>query len=329
MVEAVVAAAEPAQATRAAEAHAGDAAPATTPAAASTTAASSADSVTRTEAWIKHDNREFYTVTYESVVQPPKATVTLIHGIGEHIDRYDYLMRQFAQAGIRIHGYDQRGFGKTGRRGGTLGDNEGFTKVLNDIEAANKRTRVDGVPHFLYGHSMGGMIVLNYGALRADKDPLAGIICTAPAIEVHKKGRPHPVLRSVVSLVASAVPTVPLQLGLLHEDLTRSEDVIQAYKASEYNIGFASIRTLKSMLNNGNALLKSRYANFKVPLLLAHGTKDEITCPDASQAFFDKLSDDLDKTLVLYEGHLHEIHNEPEKDDMINTGIEWVLKRAV
>jgi acylglycerol lipase len=58
-------------------------------------------------------------------------------------------MRALAQIGIRAHGYDQRGFGKTGQRNGILGHSEGFKTVLNDLEAANKRVRVDGLSHIL------------------------------------------------------------------------------------------------------------------------------------------------------------------------------------
>lgn len=60
------------------------------------------------------------------------------------------------------------------------------------------------------------------------------------------------------------------------------------------------------MLANGDALLKVRYGTFKTPLFLTHGTGDVMTCPKGSQKFFDKLSKDLDKTLVLVHDHYHE-----------------------
>jgi acylglycerol lipase len=110
---------------------------------------SNSEAVKYTTEWVRHDGREFYTITCEPEKQPVKATLTLVHGIGEHVDRYEHMIRRFAQAGIKVHAYDQRGFGKTGRRGGTLGDNEGFKKVLDDVTAACRRTRIEGVPHFL------------------------------------------------------------------------------------------------------------------------------------------------------------------------------------
>ncbi|RKP22217.1 Alpha/Beta hydrolase protein [Syncephalis pseudoplumigaleata] len=174
------------------------------------------DNVRRTEAWVEHDSHQFYTVTYEPTDQPVKATVTFIHGIGEHIDRYDYLMRVFARAGLRSHGYDQRGFGKTGQRNGVLGDSEGFEKVLDDVVAANERVRIDGLPHFLYGHSMGGLIVLSYGVLRNAQHPVTGIVSTGPAIHPDKSVRPGILKRSSLSLVARLLPSFQIEMHLDH-----------------------------------------------------------------------------------------------------------------
>ncbi|KAI9592908.1 Alpha/Beta hydrolase protein [Syncephalis fuscata] len=286
------------------------------------------DEILRTEAWIEHDRHQFYTVTYAPKNESAKATVTFIHGLGEHIDRYDQIMRVLAQAGIQSHGYDQRGYGKTGLRNGILGHTEGFKKVLDDVEAANKRARIKGVPHFLYGHSMGGMIVLNYGALRAEKDPIDGIISTGPAIQTGKRVRPGTFLRTTASLLAKIMPTFHMDPGFDHNNLTRDSEVVTAYKASEYNISHSTLRTLKDVLENGDALLNKRYATFKTPLLLVHGTHDEITCPDSSQEFFNKLPEDLDKTLLLLEENRHEVHNELEKEDFFKTIVEWIDKHT-
>ncbi|KAJ2468508.1 hypothetical protein EV174_006297, partial [Coemansia sp. RSA 2320] len=126
------------------------------------------DGVDEVMEWVESENRKFYTHVFKATTQPPVATLTIVHGLGEHIDRYEDMARAFARSGIQVLGFDQRGFGKTGRQCGVLGDNEGLDTVASDIALMNKRVSVDGVPHFLFGHSMGGLNVLNYCLQRND-----------------------------------------------------------------------------------------------------------------------------------------------------------------
>ncbi|KAJ1889621.1 hypothetical protein LPJ81_006093, partial [Coemansia sp. IMI 209127] len=102
------------------------------------------DGVEEVTEWADHGGRSFYIHTFKATTQPPAATLTLIHGLGEHIDRYEELGRTFARAGIQVIGFDQRGFGKTGRRCGRLGDNEGIDTVADDIEYMSSRITTDG-----------------------------------------------------------------------------------------------------------------------------------------------------------------------------------------
>lgn len=53
---------------------------------------------------------------YARLWQPkgkPVATVTFVHGLGEHIARYEHVFSKFAENSIRVFAYDQRGFGRT------------------------------------------------------------------------------------------------------------------------------------------------------------------------------------------------------------------------
>lgn len=79
-------------------------------------------------------------------------------GIGEHIQRYDELFTHFANNGILTGGFDGRGFGQTVVRNGKKGVCDGIDIMLKDIELVAKQIRIDGVPHFAFGHSMGNCI---------------------------------------------------------------------------------------------------------------------------------------------------------------------------
>lgn len=83
------------------------------------------------------------------------------------------------------------------------------------------------------------------------------------------------------------------------------------------------------MLTNGKLLLTDRYKIItkSVPVLIAHGTEDGLTDYKASKEFFDKIEVE-DKEYKVYEGHFHELHNEPEDDRkvVIEYYIDWIRK---
>lgn len=114
-----------------------------------------------------------HTVCYFHHQQQPAAkliaTVTFVHGLGEHCSRYDHLFGPFAEAGIKVIAYDQRGFGKTCRKSGIIGHSEGIKTVLADIKWAEDRVRTDKIPHFVMGHSMVTSIIARGGCVAAGK----------------------------------------------------------------------------------------------------------------------------------------------------------------
>jgi acylglycerol lipase len=69
---------------------------------------------------------------------------------------------------------------KTGKRNGLLGHNGGMDQVLKDIQQAESKIKMAGIPHFIMGHSMGGGLALKY-ASTGPKD-LMGVIASAPLV---------------------------------------------------------------------------------------------------------------------------------------------------
>ena len=113
-----------------------------------------------------------------------------------------------------MHGFDQRGFGKTGRKNGSLGHNEGYLKVLEDISAANSRIRVEGVPHFLFGHSMGGLNVLMYASLYGTSQNIAGVLSSGPALKVDPSVEPGAITYYSASMLCKVFPTFKMSTNL-------------------------------------------------------------------------------------------------------------------
>ncbi|MCC7466462.1 MAG: alpha/beta fold hydrolase, partial [Saprospiraceae bacterium] len=114
-------------------------------------------------------------------VSSPRAVIALVHGQGEHIARYDQMARWYNQHEIAVLGFDQQGYG---RSEGKRGHAPSLDALLDDIGLLLEKTREQypDLPLFLYGHSMGGGLCLNY-TTRRDPD-LTGLIATGPWIRL-------------------------------------------------------------------------------------------------------------------------------------------------
>lgn len=275
------------------------------------------------------DGRKLYVKLWAPV--NPKAAVgvvVLVHGLGEHINRYNHVARAFQESGFKVVGFDQRGFGRTP---GTRGDSEGYQCTMNDIEQLIQQHYERGLPLFLFGHSMGGLHTLYFVAQRTPKQereyPLTGVIVSAPALT---PGTPPPWLKVTVGRALSAIPilngfTVNAELDLT--TLTRSADAKKAYLEDPLVHPYISLRSAANILDAGTYMLNEGYRKFNKPVLIAFGTADKMTSYQAARDFYDKL-DVVDKTFLSFDGLFHELHNEPEQDAVLRSYVAWLLKRT-
>ena len=98
---------------------------------------------------------------------PPRGVVQLVHGISEHIGRYDSFARFLAEHGFAVVGHDHLGHGRTARNPSEFGwfaDRDGWKHVVKDVRALRERVGAEypGLPCFLLGHSMGSFVVRGY-----------------------------------------------------------------------------------------------------------------------------------------------------------------------
>ena len=96
----------------------------------------------------------------------PRAILQIVHGIADHVERYDELARFCAERGILVCGEDHLGHGYTGSKGeyGYFADHDGWTLVTQDVRALRQLQgeKYPGVPYVLLGHSMGSFLVRTY-----------------------------------------------------------------------------------------------------------------------------------------------------------------------
>ncbi|MCU0503889.1 MAG: lysophospholipase [Anaerolineae bacterium] len=261
------------------------------------------------------DKLQFYFQGWEPEASP-RAVVCLVHGLGEHTGRYAHVAAALNDAGYAVLGCDLRGHGKTQ---GLRGHTPSYDTLLDDISRLldEATLRYPGKARFIYGHSLGGNLVLNYALRR--KPPLAGVVSTSPAIRV---ANPLPATQLALAKVMNRLqPTMQMPNGLALDGLARDPEVIRAYTSDPLVHNKISVRLAVEMLQAGEWAL-AHAAEFPLPLLLVHGSADQLTSAVATQEFAGKVRGDC--TLKIWDGFYHETHNEPEKAEVLGFMLTWI-----
>ena len=269
--------------------------------------------------WKAHDNLDIFAQAWEPAMPQPKAVVCLVHGHGEHTSRYAHVAEAFGRQGYILFGADLRGHGRSGGIRGHVNSIEDFMQDI-DVLLAQARLHYPGLPIILYGHSIGGVLVLCYGLLR--KPNIKGVIATSSALHTAVEKQSLKVMMAKV--LGSLMPTTVIASGLEAKDLSRDQEVVQAYINDPLVHDKISLGLGKTMLEASNFAL-THAGEFPLPLLLLHGKADMIAFPSSSIEFAAPLKQK--STLILWDDAFHELHNELEKDVVFKTMILWMDTR--
>ena len=269
--------------------------------------------------WEDHDGTTFFIQGWEPENSKPKALVALVHGLGEHAARYAHVGSALTDAGYALVGFDLRGHGKSG---GARGHASSLDAYMQDIRQFFRRmeTRYPDIPHFLYGHSLGGLLVLAYAILYGAY--LKGVVATGPSLRSSLQEQKTKV--AMVRLLGSLLSTITLQSGLDASTISRDTEVVDTYKNDPLVHDSASLGLGKAALSAID-LCFARAREFPVPLLILHGKADKIAYASGSEDFTELLrTQGKDVTLKVWDALYHEVHNEPEKADVLRFMIEWL-----
>jgi len=253
----------------------------------------------------------------------PKAVICLVHGMGEHSRRYVHVADRLTKAGYAIFTFDLRGHGKSS---GPRGHIPSYEALMQDIsfllEAANKQ--FPQIPSFLYGHSLGGNLVLNYVLRRQVQ--LKGVIVTGPWLRLAFEPSAFKIILG--KMMNKIWPSFSQSSGLDINALSHDPEVVHAYENDPLVHDHISARMFIGIYQAGQWALEHA-SEFSLPLLLMHGGDDKITSCKASCEFAKKLIDSKNCTFKLWEGLYHEIHNEPEKKEVFKFLIDWLEKEVI
>lgn len=252
--------------------------------------------------------------------EEPRAAIALVHGLGEHSGRYTHVASALTAAGYALVAFDHRGHG---RSEGQRGHSPSWETLLDDIDTLLRETasRFPGRPVFLYGHSFGGNLVLNYILRR--KPQLAGAIVTAPILRT--AFQPPAWKIKLGETLYNLWPTFALSNELDPKGLTHDTKVVSDYVNDPLVHNRVSARLGMDMLRGGEWAV-AHAGELSLPLLLMHGAGDPVCSPQASQEFAQRAPREA-CTFKPWDNLYHEIHNEPEQGQVFHIIIQWLNGR--
>jgi alpha-beta hydrolase superfamily lysophospholipase len=250
-------------------------------------------------------------------VEVPKAAVVFVHGICEHLGRYDYIMEKFVNEQYNVYRYDARGHGRSEGKRGHLKD---FNDYLDDLDLFVNMIKKEneGLPLVMVGHSMGGLVATAYTCRYPDKVDLlalSGAANRCPSSATALKFLPYNLMSKLnyINKLGNAVCSV--------------QEVREKYDKDPLVVKKVTFQLLGNAFIKGTKYVKNNIKNIKCPTLVMHGAEDGVVGKNIGEWTYANLKCE-DKTLRMYEGLFHEIFNEYNKDDVINELLKWCNERV-
>lgn len=266
------------------------------------------------------NKQEFYAQKWEAV--DTQAVMCLVHGHGEHIGRYDRVADFLKGAGITTMGFDLYGHGKTKYKKGHWPNYEAvMDSIATLIEEAQKQYA--GKPLFLYGHSLGGNLAVNFALRRKPK--IAGLILSAPWLKLAFD--PSSTDLFLAKMMLNIYPSFTQSSKLDATAISRDPKEVEKYVNDPLVHDLISPQMFTTARQAGLWALEHA-GQLELPLLLFHGDADRLTSFEASEAFAAKAGGGA-VSFHPFEGYYHELHNEAKehREPILHLMKDWMGER--
>lgn len=236
----------------------------------------------------------------------------IIHGIGEHQGRYEHVADHFVSKGYDVYTYDQRGHGLSG---GKRGHSPGVDYNLDDLE--DVITSIKHSELFLYGHSFGGNVLVNY-LVRRKNEKLKSAVLSGAWMKL--KIQPSKIDLVLATVMNSVYPSFTQENKLDVTTLSNIEEVGQKYLADPLVHSKISAGLFKSFYASGLFAIENAIS-LNTPTLLIHGADDEIVDPEGSKEFASRAEN---AELKIYSDTKHELHNDNKAEEVLEFVSSWL-----
>lgn len=249
------------------------------------------------------------------------ANLLIVHGIGEHCGRYKNVIDYLLPKGIACYALDLQGHG---RSGGKRGHVPHFSNFARDVERLRVLTSpmYKDKPLFILGHSMGGLIVLDY-LLQYPNSPITGTIFSSPAFALAVQIPPWKY--KLGSLMLKVAPSFTMSNGIKSDELSNDKQVVEAYDRDELvhgRISAAMFFTMLDVMQKG----QEQASSITTPLILMVGQNDHVISTEGALQLFSMFGA-KDKTSHVCSDAKHELFNEINKETSLQFLWQWLETR--
>lgn len=239
----------------------------------------------------------------------------MVHGLGEHGGCYDILAEKFSGQSVGFLSFDMRGHG-------TLPGIRGHSSahiIKNDLLTIikNMREKFPDIPIVLFGHSMGGQIVLTCAFDNLVN--IQGVISSSPWLKLVNP--PFAILIWLARWASPIVPWITVRTRIRGDQLSPNKTKRRSKKKDPLLHRRVSIKLFSDLIRNGEKLLSSSQKT-TIPLLLMHGTDDPLTSYQASMIFAQN-SGQL-ATFKGWDGMYHDLLNNDDSNAIFQYVMNWI-----
>ena len=244
--------------------------------------------------------------------------ILLIHGLGEHSGRYKEFAEFFIKNGIGVYALDLQGHGKSDGKRGHI---KSFEEYLESVESSLIfiRKKFLETPIILFGHSLGGLIGLNFLIERESKEIESAVI-SSPWIETAIKIPEY--LTLIQKVLKRIFPSLRLNNRLISNHLSKNKDVVSKYDKDELVHNKISLNLYSEVMKSIDNV-KEKASRIKAKTFLYHGMSDKIISSKGTIEISKLLKS---HKLKLYDNVYHEPHNDLEKEEIYQDILEFIKK---
>lgn len=270
------------------------------------------------ENFLTIDNFNILTRIVQPENPPINGVFVLIHGIGDHSGRYFEWLSLFSSQDIVCITADLPGHGHSSGKRGHIGSMETIHRLIENLLNSGKKL-FPSKPLILCGHSMGGNIVANYAL--TGKIPPDGIILLAPWFGLINP--PGKIALRLAKLLLPFFPKLTLSTRMRRNQLCDDKEPSAHLDIDPMIHGKISLQTFMEMWNSLNRIYQSPL-EIHQPLLILHGTADQITDWSVSQKVAQNIG--LTSTFIPLDGMLHVLHIGNRCNLVAEIILQWFTK---
>lgn len=304
--------------------------------------------ITRKITFTSFDNKKLNLVNWKPQADIQiKGVLQIVHGMAEHIMRYERLAKLFCENGYVVYGHDQRGHGNSIDKDGVVGfiaKENGWNYYLNDVNEVTKFIEEENkeLPIFVIGHSMGAIVASSYrqnynrlsvkgyvlSALPFEQNLLSSLgIGVAKIQKLFKGGISKGNLHNSLSFNEFNKPFKPNRTDF--DWLSRDEKEVDKYIIDPKCGAVFTVQFFNDMLSGLKGIYNKenlQKINRDIPVLFFAGTKDPVSGGLKKFGQTKELLEEYSSNVAtkLYEDGRHEMLNETNREEVMNDILTWV-----